>query len=224
MDKCASLRSAHRWTERTRPRARAARSRSVCPGVSRCSRLRFITVHTQTVAVFLCQCLMRGWESGDLTAVRSSCSLELPPVPMHSLQALEHTHTHIPDKLQWFSHPGAPLSVLDACKQVIVVGWAGLPDRNYKDHGNINWFISYSSWTRPEMTAGESDPSLAFCCWHRSLMEIWMAHWLAGPVTIHDTHSETKVQQRNRKKRNLVQDAKQKAAGSKYTFQKTNFY
>lgn len=60
-----------------------------------CIRLRFITVHTQTVAVFLCQCLMRGWESGDLTAVRSSCSLELPPVPIHSLKAsIAHTHTH----------------------------------------------------------------------------------------------------------------------------------
>lgn len=62
--------------------------------VYQCSRLRFITVHTQTVAVFLCQCLMRGWESGDLTAVRSSCSLELPPVPIRSLKTLTHTRAH----------------------------------------------------------------------------------------------------------------------------------
>ena len=103
MDKCASLMSAHRWTTHTHTHTHTHAHRqtwtesSCCAKlqcVYRCSRLRFITVHTQTVAVFLCQCLMRGWESGDLTAVRSSCSLELPPVPIRSLKALTHTHTH----------------------------------------------------------------------------------------------------------------------------------
>lgn len=58
------------------------------------------------------------------------------------------TGTHLTNCIHWFSHPVAPLSVLETCKQVIVVGWAWLPDRSYKDHGNINWYISYSSWAR----------------------------------------------------------------------------
>lgn len=206
MDKCASLMSAHRWTRRTHTQPRTESSccaKLQC--VYRCSRLRFITVHTQTVAVFLCQCLMRGWESGDLTAVRSSCSLELPPVPIHSLKALTHAHTHSQGDrhtqackqegartktclykhthltksithIHWFSHPVAPLSVLDACKQVIVVGWAWLPDRSYKDHGNINWYISYSSsarlrWQRESCCQWEWSRSGFF--WHRCFMEIW---------------------------------------------------
>ena len=113
MDKCASLMSAHRWTTHTHTHTHTHAHRqtwtesSCCAKlqcVYRCSRLRFITVHTQTVAVFLCQCLMRGWESGDLTAVRSSCSLELPPVPIRSLKALTHTRTHTVARRQTQRH------------------------------------------------------------------------------------------------------------------------
>lgn len=109
---------------------------------------------TQTVAVFLCQCLMRGWESGDLTAVKSSCSLELPPVPIRSLKTTTHTRTHaharnmqthLTNCIRWFSHPVAPLSVFSACKQLTAAGWEQLFDRSYRDQGNINWYVWYSS-------------------------------------------------------------------------------
>lgn len=163
--------SAHRWTTHAhahRCRARAALSCNVYARWAASSSLLCVLPHphphphtharthapAQTVAVFLCQCLMRGWESGDLTAVKSSCSLELPPVPIRSLKTTTHRHTqthtrnmqtHLTNCIHWFSHPVAPLSVFGACKQLTVAGWDRLLDRSSRDQGNINWYIWYSS-------------------------------------------------------------------------------
>lgn len=175
---------------------------------------RHTHARAQTVAVFLCQCLMRGWESGDLTAVKSSCSLELPPVPIRSLKTTTHTRTHaharnmqthLTNCIRWFSHPVAPLSVFSACKQLTVAGWEQLFDRSYRDQGNINWYIWYSSpactrWQRKRhfqrdlsLSASRltllSDGGLKGPNWSALLdtqTDVRLRTWTPGPITIRD--------------------------------------
>lgn len=252
--------SAHRWTTHAhahRCRARAALSCNVYAGWAASSSLLCVLTHThtrrhtrmharthapaQTVAVFLCQCLMRGWESGDLTAVKSSCSLELPPVPIRSLKTTTHRHTqtHTPEtcKHTWQTAYTDLAILWRRCRCLVRVNnllW--LAGTDCLTEATEIRGISIDTFGIPHRRAGDdrkSDPSLPLF-WHYWVTEARTDQRspICGPTCASKLGPPGPKRVRDRQKRcgrkvvfPLLEQRGKKAKGMHVRFQKNpNFY